>query len=95
MTSFSRAALMLALMGGLSKLGQIPSEIFNRQHRPSGTLSRRRSKSDPGEGKRGYYIGTGEKRQRVSRRPAAKFLPNVAGWRYEKGEMIRRGTRAP
>jgi hypothetical protein len=93
---FSLAALLAMALGGLGMPERLPrgfgeprTKSPGRDHSP-----RRRSRLKP---KRYHVINAAGKRVALpvfSKRPACPWVPNLAGYRWEKGQLIpRRGAR--
>lgn len=98
----NRSALLSAVILGLSAISRAPANLLNaiRASQPQsaadpGTPARRRSKAGWGNGKKRYvHINSKDGIRTIvgagTSRPAAKFLPNVPGMRYEQGQLIPR-----
>lgn len=89
---FNLGALLAMALGGLGLRESLQEqreavERYQQRH-PHG---RRRDKW--GSGERRYHVIRGGKRVALapgSARPACKFIPNVAGLRYERGQYVPR-----
>lgn len=82
----------LAMLFGIGKEQKIPAAFHRVDKRPAST-PHFRSRGRWGQGKKRYMAVIDGKRVPLdpgSPRPAAKFLPNVKGKRWDHGQLIPR-----